>query len=207
MLDMTTNKQEKETFIVNLMLSLKQNKFIVQYANGNKEEHPFTIEEYNKYLILLEQQFFKFKKDYIEKNRKTKVKILYSQLIETVVAITGVAISMNIGLSTEIESLLVTLIAIFSIYYQGLQNNKFDECNFEIYTTNLVEEFIKRKEEFKINLKDEETNDTTAWYAINLGNIWQISSVRELNEYNKDEKKDKVLKKLNKALNKNYVQI
>lgn len=211
MLDMTNNAEEKQTFITNVILNLKQNKFKIQYASGREEEKIFTIESYNETLIALEKQFLTFKKDYIIRTKKQKIKILFSQTVEAILALVGLVFTMNIDLQTEIQNLLIALLFLFSIYYQCVKTNEFDVHTYNLYTTSLFEAFIKRKEDFKIVMKDEQTNEETEWYVVNLSNIWQLENISDLSNYKqspkKREKASKIIKKLNKTLKKKYVQI
>ncbi len=211
MLDMTNNAEEKQTFITNVILNLKQNKFKIQYASGREEEKIFTIESYNETLIALEKQFLTFKKDYIIRTKKQKIKILFSQTVEAILALVGLVFTMNIDLQTEIQNLLIALLFLFSIYYQCVKTNEFDMHTYNLYTTSLFEAFIKRKEDFKIVMKDEQTNEETEWYVVNLSNIWQLENISDLSNYKKSPKKrekaSKIIKKLNKTLKKKYVQI
>ena len=211
MLDMTNNAEEKQTFITNVILNLKQNKFKIQYASGREEEKIFTIESYNETLIALEKQFLTFKKDYIIRTKKQKIKILFSQTVEAILALVGLVFTMNIDLQTEIQNLLIALLFLFSIYYQCVKTNEFDMHTYNLYTTSLFEAFIKRKEDFKIVMKDEQTNEETEWYVVKLSNIWQLENISDLSNYKKSPKKrekaSKIIKKLNKTLKKKYVQI
>ena len=60
-------------------------------------------------------------------------------------------------------------------------------------------------------MKDEQTNEETEWYVVNLSNIWQLENISDLSNYKqspkKREKASKIIKKLNKTLKKKYVQI
>lgn len=209
MLDMTINKTEKENFIIGLKLNLQQNIFTVKYADGKEEKKVFTIEEFNKSLLSMEKQFLLFKDTYIDKLKKEKIKLSIAQLVELMIAITGVAITCNLDIMTDVQSFIIILTSFFSVCFQSEMGTKISMHNYDLYTTYITDEFIKHKEDFKVEIVDQKTNEKAEWYIVNLANIWKISSKKELEDAslpkNIEIKTQKLVKKLNKALNKNYM--
>ena len=199
MIDLTLNKEDKNKFITNVLMAVTGECFFIVYADGSFEKKDFNIESYNEVLLQMEREYFQYKEAYIKQLNHRRlinsIKIITVDLISI--------ISFYFSLSIDVEDLLKIalsfLIAITGIFIHQQINERLQEISDETAILSLMEEFIKRKEEFALDVVDKETGENKKWYVVNLSNIYKIASPSTLNRYTKEEYK---LKKLPRFLKK-----
>ena len=66
MVDLTLNKEDKDTYIIDLILN-EDNTYTVTYASGRVETYPFSIHNYQVELFRMEEQVKKYGDSYIKR--------------------------------------------------------------------------------------------------------------------------------------------
>ena len=111
----------------------------------------------------------------------------------------GIYLTLNVNMEEILKVACIFVVALIGILFHQQFNGMVYMSNCELDEIQLMEEFIKRKEEFAVDIVDSETGEMKKWYAINLSNIYTITATKSLDKYTKDEYK---IKKVPKFLRK-----
>lgn len=182
MIDLTTNKEDKDKFITHVVLKEESDSFIVSYASGRMEEVLFSLPSLNEFLRKMEIQFLEYKDQFLEQEFKASQKATIKKLIEALLAFLGTMISCSFPIPNVVKALIIAIAAIGSVIYQRVQSDIVEEARSNANVILTAEEFLKRKEDYKIKVIDPTSGLEKDWYLLSLSSIEEIPNARLVNK-------------------------
>ncbi len=190
MIDLTTEKEDKSSYIVNVDLNDDET-YIVTYADGHTDVCQFSVHNFMVEMYKMEEQYEKYGKDYLERIypnpgiRNSLIGLLLAN--NTLYFISIMKTGINIG-----NGLIFTYCMVLGLrtILKHVRNTKlYLEAKRKLA---IINAYMENKEQFKIKLDSSLTNEQEDWYLVNLSNIDDFKSIDALNAFMVDLKKSDV---------------
>ena len=182
MIDFTLNKEDKDSYIVDVRLNENET-YTVTYASGREETNPFTIHNYQVELFRMEEQFLFYKNDYEEDLNEQFSEQLRKCVISNVISMLGVIITCGFDIHLAIKLILAFVGAIVMIYNLRKVANKRKEMITESEKAAMVEVLLNHKKDIELTVINPANGSEEKWYMVDVNNIEQFTSAYELAMY------------------------
>lgn len=180
MLDLTLNKEDKDSYITNVKYN-EDGTYTVVYASGREETSPFTIHNYQVALFRMEKQFKEYGDEYVKRvwnNGPIRAYLLAMMLIADAFYINYICTSgANVFNILFLSLMLLQQIPRFIEFFVGLKKHLFAKKKVEV-----IKEYLGCKDQFSVPVEDK-NGQKEEWYLVDLGNIDQFEDVKALNDY------------------------
>lgn len=180
MLDLTLNKEDKDSYITNVKYN-EDGTYTVVYASGREEISPFTIHNYQVALFRMENQFKEYGDEYVTRvwnNGPIRAFLLATMLIADAFYLNYICTSgPNVFNILLISLMLLQQIPRFIEFFIGLKKHLFAKKKVEV-----IKEYLGSKHQFSVPVEDK-NGQKEEWYLVDLGNIDQFEDVKALNDY------------------------
>ncbi len=177
MIDLSSSSIEKKCYITNVSLDGDGTSYIVRYADGHQETHPFSVHNYNAVLHHMKEQFLSKKDRYIDQINEETTKLVRNELV-TLTYVVASTIMFSGANTTDLEKLLG--ISLFLLLASGVtlyQRKKIREMRMKIGAVKKTEDFLNIMESFKIPVIDPNNGREEEWYMYNLSDVSSRSNV------------------------------
>ena len=180
MIDFTLNKEDKDSYIVDVRLN-EDETYTVIYASGREETNPFSIHNYQVELFRMERQFNEYNEEYVRRiwnNGPIRAYLIAMMLIADAFYINYIC---DVG-ANVVNILLLSLMVLQQIpriidFFNGLIKYVRAKKKVELY-----KEYLANKNQFSVPVEDK-LGRKEDWYLIDLANIDQFEDVKGLNDY------------------------
>ena len=171
MVDLTVNEKDKDNFITDVALGVGNGKYLVSYASGRTVEEDFSVHNFNVELRKMERQFYEYKKSYLEKINNIASKALFKKMISTILFFTELYFVTQSDIPMFLKISLGIIFALSCLIQRIKQNFELNQCGLAFKYIEMVEKYLKIKENFRVDVLDPYTGKEEDWYIVNLGNI------------------------------------
>lgn len=176
MIDMTTKKSDKSTFITGVKPSDDFKMFTITFADGNSIEKEFNVEDYLMELKGLEKQYLQYRKEYLGKINKLFVNVWRKRIIELLIAIGSVFLVANIDIAEWMQNVYAIIVVFYTLYSQLIGKGVTDSIK-ELYNhINICDDIINGSKEYTIPVNKPDSEEVIDWPVLNLGNVDQYSN-------------------------------
>lgn len=202
--DLTIREKDKKDFITKILLDDGFKSFKVVYADGHIEEKEFTtVHNFNVYLHLMKEQYFRYEKDFRKEMHSWIKDSVIKGLIELFASVEALILTGQYVSNDVVKVAMMILIVLFSLGYlfRKMRNTMYAGISLE-YADN-VERFINIQEQLKVPVYDSKTGRGDEWYLTNLSDINLFTDVKVYEVFARsldDEAKEEEGAVLSKAL-------
>ncbi len=182
MIDITKNEEDKDKFILGVALKENINSYLINYASGRQEERPFTIRSLNEVIMMMERQYLEYRDQYVEKVFDENKNATLKKLIEALMAVAGLFLTATIPLPKVLQIIIIMILAVGTICYQRKQSDIINDNRYNVNVILTADEFLKRKEDFKIKVIDPNTNLEEDWFLLTLSDIQNVLTPKLINK-------------------------
>ena len=180
MFDFTLNKDDKDSYITNVKYN-EDGTYTVTYASGREDTNPFSVHNYQVELFRMERQFNEYSDEYIQKiwnNGPIRAFLLGTLLIADAFYISYVCdVGANVFNIILLGLMMLQQVPRFIDFIISYKKHLFAKRKAEI-----IKLYLENKEQFKVLVEDK-NGSKEDWYLVDLGNIDQFDTVKELNDY------------------------
>ena len=177
MIDLSSSSIEKKCFITNVSLDGEGTSYIVTYADGHQEIHPFSVHNYNAVLHHMKEQFLNKKDRYVDQINEDTLKLIHEELVTLSYSIATIVLISGANL-TDLKKLLFISIFLAIVSATSLyQMKKIREMKMKVGAVKKTEDFLKIMESFKIPVVDPNNGHEEEWYMYNLSDVSSRSNV------------------------------
>lgn len=181
MFDLTLNKDDKDSYIVDVHIN-DNGTYTVVFASGREETFDFSIHNFQVELYRMEQQFEEYGKDYLDKvypNGGIRTAILGMLLVVDLVTLKNI---IEDGISFSYAWCLAY--GLYVLLSRGIpqfkQRKLYVEAKKKIA---ILKKYFETRGELKVQVVNPYTDKEEDWYLIDLANIDQFDNVKEYDEY------------------------
>lgn len=201
MIDMTTKKNDKNTFITGVKPSDDFKTFTITFADGKTIEKEFDVETYLLELKGLEKQYLQYRKGYLDKVNKLYINVWRKRIIELLIAIGSVFLVANIDVAEWIQNVYAIIAVFYTLYSQLIGKGVTDSIK-ELYKhINICDDIVNGSKEYTIPINKPDSEEIIDWPVLNLGNVDQFSNYQaEVFGRITDSSKEKIGKGLSKKI-------
>lgn len=182
MIDITKNEEDKDKFILGVALKENINSYLINYASGRQEERPFTIRSLNEVIMMMERQYLEYRDQYVEKVFDENKNATLKKLIEALMSVAGLFLTATIPLPKVLQIIIIMILAVGTICYQRKQSDIINDNRYNVNVILTADEFLKRKEDFKIKVIDPNTNLEEDWFLLTLSDIQNVLTPKLINK-------------------------
>ena len=182
MIDITKNEEDKDKFILGVALKENINSYLINYASGRQEERPFTIRSLNEVIMMMERQYLEYRDQYVEKVFDENKNATLKKLIEALMSVAGLFLTATIPLPKFLQIIIIMILAVGTICYQRKQSDIINDNRYNVNVILTADEFLKRKEDFKIKVIDPNTNLEEDWFLLTLSDIQNVLTPKLINK-------------------------
>ena len=182
MIDITKNEEDKDKFILGVALKENINSYLINYASGRQEERPFTVRSLNEVIMMMERQYLEYRDQYVEKVFDENKNATLKKLIEALMAVAGLFLTATIPLPKVLQIIIIMILAVGTICYQRKQSDIINDNRYNANVILTADEFLKRKEDFKIKVIDPNTNLEEDWFLLTLSDIQNVLTPKLINK-------------------------
>lgn len=180
MFDFTLNKEDKDSYIVDVRLN-EDETYTVIYASGREETSSFSIHNYQVELFRMERQFNEYNEEYVKRiwnNGPIRAYLIAMMLVADAFYLNYIC---DVG-PNVVNILLLSLMVLQQIpriidFFNGLIKYVRAKKKVELY-----KEYLANKNQFSVPVEDK-LGRKEDWYLIDLANIEQFEDVKALNDY------------------------
>ena len=197
MMDLSMGKDEKEFYVVNVKLKEDCKSFVVFFADGHTEEHPFLVHNYNVYIYRMKRQLLD-KRESFEDTLKFVASMEVVKEFKTLLySLAGIILTTNIDMHVALKTIIICLIGIYNAKKAIERLVELLLIKYKLLECAKTAEFVKIMEDFRIDATDPITGREEDWYLFNIGDIDINSNIGALklfsmgfsDEFKKEESK------------------
>ncbi len=205
MIDLTLDEKDKDNFILKVYFKEDSPNYFVQYASGREEQFVFSVHNINMVLYRMEGQYRQYRDDYVSRVLKVRFQAVLRKLIEALTALLGVVFTSALPIPSVCKFITAMIILVLSLYYQKRQTFIEKASNSSLNTIEIIDEYLKNKDQFKLTVVDPVTKKEEDWYLVTLSNIQEFFEANLLTKFGavltdeiKAEEGDRISKELKK---------
>ena len=208
MVDLSKYSDNKDDYILRLEIDELFQNFNVVYASGRVETHEFSIHNYQVYIYRMEEQFDRYKKDYVEDLNNQFNEEVKKRIIASVISMMSVVITCGFDVHLAIKIILGFIGSMIVIRNLTKVADKRHELTKESDKAAIIEVLLKHKEDIGLDVTDPGTGKKSRWYMVDINNVDQFQSILEMSlytmPYNNPEIREEMEKDLDKAFTNAY---
>ncbi len=180
MIDLTTEKEDKDSYITKVEL-VDDNKYEVVYASGRTEEFEFSIHNFMVELYRMEEQYEKYGKEYLDNIYPNKylMNFLIFILLANNTAYFIHVLNNGLSVGNGIPFVYCMIIGLRTTLKHIKSTKAYLEAKKKIAILKL---YMENKEQFKVQVQTD-SGKLEDWYFVNLSNIDDFSSIDSLKAY------------------------
>ena len=208
MVDLSKYSDNKDDYILRLEIDELFQTFNVVYASGRVETHEFSIHNYQVYIYRMEEQFHRYKKDYVEDLNHQFNEEVKKRIIASVISMMSVVITCGFDIHLAIKIILGFIGSMIVIRNLTKVADKRHELTKESDKAAIIEVLLKHKEDIGLDVTDPGTGRKSRWYMVDINNVDQFQSILEMSlytmPYNNPAIREEMEKDLDKAFSDAY---
>lgn len=198
MINLALNDDDKKNFITAVLLDENGDNLSIIYADNHVVEEMFDVDRLNDIWCLMEEQFWKYKDDFVKRCNKESLQAILKSIFESILAVGSLYFTCSIEMPIVLKGLIIIFISWISIYYQRIWSLESKINNYLVNKVGIIERFLENKDKFKIQITDSRDGKKHDWYLLTLSGIDEVPDIRTLNligkslttEVKEDERKN-----------------
>lgn len=198
MINLALNDDDKKNFITAVLLDENGDNLSIIYADNHVVEEMFDVDRLNDIWCLMEEQFWKYKDDFVKRCNKGSLQSILKSVFESILAVGSLYFTCSIEMPIILKGLIIIFISWISIYYQRIWSIESKINNYLVNKVGIIERFLENKDKFKIQITDSRDGKKHDWYLLTLSGIDEVPDIRTLNligkslttEVKEDERKN-----------------
>ncbi|MBQ4030758.1 MAG: hypothetical protein II625_03275 [Bacilli bacterium] len=177
MIDLSTTEEEKGRYVTAVHLKEDSSNYVVTYADGHEEEHPFTIHNFNAEIYRMRDQFFAKKDRYMETLTRLCVKSVGKEVKTLLLSLIGIVFTVSIPLPVVLKIITVLLIILFDIF--KILSSKVERGLLIIQMLGIenTEKYIEMMDKFKIDVTNPHNGEKEEWFMYSLNEVGPETNV------------------------------
>ena len=156
----------------------------------------------------MEEQFDRYKKDYVEDLNNQFNEEVKKRIIASVISMMSVVITCGFDIHLAIKIILGFIGSMIVIRNLTKVADKRHELTKESDKAAIIEVLLKHKEDIGLDVTDPGTGRKSRWYMVDINNVDQFQSILEMSlytmPYNNPEIREEMEKDLDKAFSDAY---
>lgn len=181
MFDLTLKQEDKDSYIVDAILN-EDGTYTVVYASGRVETNPFNIHNFQVELYKMEEQFFKYGCDYLDKVYPNGG--IRSSLLATMIVVDIVYLKFILDEGLTFARGWCLGYALYMLVIRAVPHLKSRKLYVEAKRKiALIKMYLENKEQFKIDVINPHTGCLDEWYLVDMANIDEFENEVALKKY------------------------
>ena len=164
-------KDEKEYFVVNVKLNEDGKTFVVFYADGHQEEHPFLVHNYNVYIYRMKHQFLDNREKFDDTLKFVRSMKIVEEFKTLLVSLAALIFTTNVPIPNSLKIIIISLIALHNIRRVLEILAELLLIKIKLIESAKTAEFVNIMENFRIDVTDPITGREEDWYLFNIGDV------------------------------------